>query len=124
MKCMEKLKGLAMAQIINKIGDSISWKIKYMQSDNITPVDLTGYTIDIDAYHKVTKALLFNVSTNDITSNQYVSVDSVSSGEFIVVIKDTSEFIAGDYLVDIEYTDIQGFRKSSKSFGLKVVERL
>jgi hypothetical protein len=113
-----------MASITNKIGDSISWKIKYLQSDNITPVDLTGFSIDVDAYHKVNKELLFNLDTSSSTLSRYITTDLLNIGEFTIVIKDTGAFPQGDYLVDIEYTDTDGFRKSSKSFGLKVVERL
>jgi hypothetical protein len=113
-----------MATIVNKIGDSISWKVRYLQSDNSTPVDLTGFVIDVDAYHKVTKELLFNIDTLSSTSSRYITTDLVSLGEFTIVIKDTEGFPLGDYLVDIEYTDVEGFKRSSKSFGLKVVERL
>lgn len=113
-----------MTKIETKVGDSIVWKIKYLQSDNITPVDLTGFKIDVDAYNKTSKALLFNIDTNGVSNNMYITKDTLAIGEFSIIIKDTSTFTTGEYLVDIEYTDVDGFTKSSKSFGLKLVERL
>lgn len=107
-----------------KVGDSIRWVINYKQSDGITPVDLTGYTIDIDAYDKVTNSLLFNITSNVSDANMYIDTTNKNQGEFIVIIKDTSLFPIGTYLVDIEYTTSDGFKTSSKSFELKVQERL
>lgn len=113
-----------MANIVVKRGDSIIWKVVYKQSDNITPVDLTGFTIDVDAYNRNTKAILFNILSNAPTSNMYITTDTLNIGEFSIIIKDTDNFTLGDYLVDIEYIDSEGFHKSSKSFGVRIVERL
>lgn len=113
-----------MSNIIVKKGDSIAWKIKYLQSDNTTPIDLTGWLIDVDAYGRLDKTLLFNIKSDAPTVGMYITVDKLDVGEFSVVIKDTSGFALGDYSVDIEYTDMDGFTKSSKSFGLRLVERL
>ena len=113
-----------MATLIQKIGDSITWKISYKQSDGITPVDLTGFTIDVDAYNKANKEILFNILSTTPTTNMYITTDTLALGEFSVIIKDTSTFTLGDYLVDIEYIDPEGFQKSSKAFGVKLVERL
>lgn len=54
----------------------------------------------------------------------YITTDTLALGEFSVIVKDTDNFILGNYDVDIEYIDVDGFQKSSKSFGMKVVERL
>lgn len=113
-----------MATLIQKRGDSITWKISYKQSDGITPVDLTGFIIDVDAYEKITKSILFNVVSNAPTPNMYITTDTLNIGEFSVIIKDTATFKIGNYDVDIEYIDPDGFQKSSKSFGMRVVERL
>lgn len=113
-----------MANIVVKKGDSISWKVKYKQSDNITPVDLTGFSIDVDAYNRTNKALLFNILSGTPTSNMWITTDRLHLGEFSIVVKDTSGFTLGDYSIDIEYRDVDGFTKSSKSFGLRLVERL
>ena len=106
-----------------KIGDSVRWNIAYKQSDNVTPVNLTGYTINIDAVNKANNSVLFNVSSSVSTVNQYISVNALS-GTFTIVIKDTSTFIPGVYNVDIEYVTADGFKASSKTFELRVVERL
>ena len=106
-----------------KIGDSIRWTITYKQSDNVTPVNLTGYTIKVKAVNKSTKAVLFDINSNSSTSNQYISVTPLT-GSFIIVVKDTDSFTQGIYSVDIEYTTFDGFTSSSKTFELKVVERL
>lgn len=44
-------------------------------------------------------------------------------GKFQVIIKYTSSFSTGDYYVDIQYTDVNGFKQSSESFNLKIVDR-
>ena len=113
-----------MASIVVKRGDSIIWKVVYKQSDNITPVNLTGFNIDVDAYNRNTNAILFNIVSNAPTSNMYITTDTLAIGEFSIIIKDTDTFSLGDYLVDIEYIDAEGFQKSSKSFGVRIVERL
>lgn len=107
-----------------KIGDSIRWPVTYKQADGITPINLTGYTIDVDAYNKETNALLFNVVSTVPSANMYIDLTNIVAGQYVVVIKDTSIFTVGDYLVDIEYTSADGFKISSKSFELKVRERL
>lgn len=106
-----------------KIGDSIRWTIAYKQSDNVTPVNLTGYAIKVKAVNKSTKVTLFEINSDSPTSNQYISVTPLT-GSFIVVVKDTDLFTQGVYSVDIEYTTVDGFTSSSKTFELKVVERL
>ena len=106
-----------------KIGDSIRWNIAYKQSDNISPVNLTGYTIDVDAMNKANNSVLFNISSAAPTTNQYIAVNPIS-GTFTVIVKDTSSFVPGVYNVDIEYVTADGFKTSSKTFELRVVERL
>ena len=106
-----------------KIGDSIRWNIAYKQSDKISPVNLTGYTINVDAVNKAKNSVLFNIVSSASTSNQYITIDAIA-GTFIVIIKDTSSFVHGVYNVDIEYVTADGFKTSSKTFELRVVERL
>ena len=106
-----------------KIGDSIRWNIAYKQSDNVSPVNLIGYTINVDAVNKANKSILFNIASSTPTSNQYITIDAIA-GTFTVVIKDTSSFVPGVYNVDIEYITADGFKTSSKTFELRVVERL
>lgn len=106
-----------------KIGDSIIWKMKLKNADN-TAVNLTGFLIDIDAYNKVNDTQLFNITSANATANMYISETDLVLGEYSVVIKDTATFPAGDYLVDVEYTSADGFKRSTPTFQIKMVERL
>ena len=106
-----------------KIGDSIIWKMKLKNADN-TAVNLTGFLIDIDAYNKLNNAQLFNITSSTGTTNMYISETNLVLGEYSVVIKDTATFPAGDYLVDEEYTSADGFKRSTPTFQIKMVERL
>ena len=106
-----------------KIGDSIIWKMKLKNADN-TAVNLTGFLIDIDAYNKVNNTQLFNITSASATANMYISETDLVLGEYSVVIKDTATFPAGDYLVDVEYTSADGFKRSTPTFQIKMVERL
>lgn len=106
-----------------KIGDSIIWKMKLKNADN-TAVNLTGFLIDIDAYNKANDAQLFNITSVNATANMYISETNLVLGEYSVVIKDTATFPAGDYLVDVEYTSADGFKRSTPTFQIKMVERL
>lgn len=111
--------------IVHKIGDSITWQINYKQSDG-TPVNLTGTTISIDAINKANRAnkeVLFNILSTANDPNSYLVINEIS-GIISVIIKDTTTFKLGTYDVDIEFTDSLGFKRSSKSFILKVLERL
>ena len=106
-----------------KIGDSIIWKMKLKNADN-TAVNLTGFLIDIDAYNKVNDTQLFNITSANATANMYISETDLVLGEYSVVIKDTATFPVGDYLVDVEYTSADGFKRSTPTFQIKMVERL
>ena len=106
-----------------KIGDSIIWKMKLKNADN-TAVNLTGFLIDIDAYNKVNNAQLFNITSSTATANMYISETNLVLGEYSVIIKDTTTFPVGDYLVDVEYTSADGFKRSTPTFQIKMVERL
>lgn len=106
-----------------KIGDSIIWKMKLKNADN-TAVNLTGFLIDIDAYNKVNDTQLFNITSANATANMHISETNLVLGEYSVVIKDTATFPAGDYLVDVEYTSADGFKRSTPTFQIKMVERL
>ena len=106
-----------------KIGDSIIWKMKLKNADN-TAVNLTGFLIDIDAYNKANDTQLFNITSGNATVNMYISETNLILGEYSVVIKDTATFPAGDYLVDVEYTSADGFKRSTPTFQIKMVERL
>ena len=106
-----------------KIGDSIIWKMKLKNADN-TAVNLTGFLVDIGAYNKANDAQLFNITSASATANMYISETNLVLGEYSVVIKDTATFPAGDYLVDVEYTSADGFKRSTPTFQIKMVERL
>lgn len=112
-----------MGTIILKSGDSLKWHIKYKQSDN-TPVDLTSFSVNVDAYDKVTNALLFKIDSTAPTANMYITTDKFNIGEFDIIVKDTSSFNKSSYSVDIQYVDAEGLKTSSKNFVLKIVDKL
>lgn len=108
----------------HKIGDSIKWELRSLQSDGVTPVNWTGYQIEISAVNKVTNYELFKVSTNNGTSDSYITVNELSIGKFNIIIKNTDNFKVGEYSVDVRYINPDGIKQSSKSFIIKIVNRL
>lgn len=110
--------------IIHKVGDSIKWELKSLQSDGITVVDWSGYHIEVQAINKVTGKELFKSSSLNITDNNYITTDNLDVGVFKIVVKNTDNFSVGDYSVDIKYISPDGFKQSSKSIQIKVVTRL
>lgn len=112
-----------MSTIILKIGDSLKWHIKYKQSDN-TPVNLTGFSVNVDAYEKINNTLLFRIDSSTPTDNMYITVDDFNIGEFNIIVKDTSAFVKASYSIDIQYVDAEGLKTSSKNFILNVVDKL
>ena len=109
--------------IVHKIGDSIKWKIKSTESDGITPIDWTGAIIEVKAVSKFTGAVLFEFSTENGDSNRYITTTNLNIGEYSVIVKDTDEFQASDYVVDFRY-NLDGFKQSSKAISLKIVARI
>lgn len=108
----------------HKIGDSIKWELRSLQSDGITPVNWSGFVIEVSAINKVSNVELFRVSSSTPTADSYIKVDELNIGKFSVIIKNTDNFHIGDYSVDIRYTSPEGFKQSSKSIPIKIVNRL
>lgn len=113
-----------MAGIIHKVGDSIKWKMKNVQADGVTPVNWTGYAIEAKAVSKTTGVTLFIVNTATNTASSYITTDSLGTGEFEIVVKNTDSFQIGEYTVDVKYTSADGFKQSSKAIQLRVASRL
>lgn len=113
-----------MALIVHKVGDSIKWKMKNVQADGVTPVNWTGFTIEVKCVNKITGVVLFTAGTAVIDANKYVTTSSLATGEFEVIVKNTDSFTTGEYAVDIKYTSADGFKQSSKAINLKIVSRL
>lgn len=111
--------------ITHKAGDSIKWSIQYKQSDATTPVNLDGYEIVVKCTSRSSgTANLFTISSNETNTNKYIDKTNLQSGMYSIIVKDTSLFQKGEYLVDIQYIDASGFRQSAKTFPLRIVERL
>ena len=113
-----------MAGIVHKVGDSIKWKMKNVQADGVTPVDWTGFTIEVKAISKNTGVTLFTVNSGVVTANSYITTGTLGTGEFEIVVKNTDSFQIGEYTVDVKYTSVDGFKQSSKAIQLRVVSRL
>lgn len=113
------------AIITHKSGDSIRWTIAYKQADQTTPVDLTGYEVTVTCTSKVSNAVqLFTISSNDSNADKYIVKTNFATGQYQVIIKNTSMFQKGEYFVNIQYIDASGFKQSAKTFLLRIVERL
>lgn len=113
-----------MNNILIKQGNSIKWITKYIQP-NGTPIDLSSSQIIVTAVKTInTSFVLFKIDSNSPTSNMYITIDSLVSGEFNIIVKDTSSFEKGKYFVDIQYIDDEGFKQSSESIELTISARL
>lgn len=108
----------------HKVGDSIKWELKSYQADGTTPVNWSGFTIDVTAINKVSNFELFSISSKTPSSDSYITIDELDVGKFSIVMKNTEHFRIGEYSVDIRYTSPDGFKQSSKSIPIKIVNRL
>lgn len=108
--------------IVHKKGDSIRWNVKYNQSSG-TAYDLTSFTIIVSIKDRINNISIVDINNNIYNGNHQITTDQLNIGKFQVIIKDTSSFPTGDYYVDIQYTDVNGFKQSSESFDLKIVNR-
>ena len=113
-----------MAGIVHKVGDSIKWKMKNVQADGVTPVNWTGYTIEVKAVSKNTGVTLFTVNSSSNSASSYITTGMLNTGEFEIVVKNTDSFQVGEYTVDVKYISADGFKQSSKAIQLRVVSRL
>ena len=102
-------------------GDSIKWRINYKNSDN-TPVDLTGFSVNVDAVNRETKMKIFKVDSSTPTSNAYITTSDFNIGEFDLIIKDTDTYPLGVYYINVQYVDQEGIKVSSKRITLKIVD--
>lgn len=108
--------------IVHKKGDSIRWNVKYNHESG-TAYNLTGFTIIVSIKDRVSNVSIFDINSNIYNGKHQITTDQLNIGKFQVIIKDTSSFSTGDYFVDIQYTDVNGFKQSSESFNLKIVNR-
>lgn len=111
-----------MVTVEHKIGDSLLIKFTLKQEDN-TVLNLSGYSFNIDCINKNSKVELFKIKSSEPTSNRYIDITNLENGEISLIVKDTSLFLKGDYYIDIERIDAEGFIESSRSILLKLVER-
>jgi hypothetical protein len=109
--------------ISHKRGDSIRWTINYKQSSG-TAYDLTGFTVVLSIKDKTNSNSILEINSNIFNSNHQITTNEFNIGKFQVIIKDTKNIPIGDYYVDIEYTDANGYKQSSEAFNLKIANRL
>lgn len=112
-----------MANIITlKKGDSLKLNVVYKDSNN-TPIDLTGFKL----LFKVKDLKNINIISIDSAVNNPKSkiqfVDKVY-GIFNILVIDTDNLPIGTFNADIQYIDADGIKQSSKSFGIKIVDKL
>ena len=113
-----------MSNVSIKQGDSIKWITRYKQP-NGDPIDLSSSQIIVTAVKAInTSSVLFRIDSNAPTSNMYITIDSLVSGEFNIIVKDTSSFEKGKYFIDIQYIDDEGFKQSTESIDLTISGRL
>ena len=108
-----------MINIKHKIGDSIQWTITAKNSNGIA-VDLTGFSVNIDAYSENSRTPLFTIDSRTSTADNSVTVPNPATGVIQVIIKNTDNFREGEYYCDIQYVDSNGLKSSSNNFRLKV----
>ncbi len=108
-----------MISIKHKIGDSIQWTITAKNSDG-SVVDLTGFSVNIDAYLENSRTPLFAIDSRTSTADNSVTVPNPTTGVIQVVIKNTDSFREGEYYCDIQYVDANGLKSSSNNFRLRV----
>lgn len=111
-----------MVTIEHKIGDSLLLKFTIKQEDG-NVLNLSGFSFIIDCINKSSKVELFKIKSNEPTSNRYIDITNLENGEISLIVKDTNTFLKGDYYIDIERIDTEGFVESSRSILIKFVER-
>jgi len=94
--------------------DTLIWDITHKEEDD-TAVDLTGVSVNIRAKRQRDGYILFDVSDTDTELDMY----DATNGKFRLVL-DTSDFVVGDFVVDITYTLGSGV-SSTETFGLMVI---
>ena len=109
-----------MVTVKHKIGDSIKWTITSKDSSGAN-IDLTGFTVNIDAYPENSKTPLFYYSSDVGGTTGSISITDITNGVVEVLVKNTTSFKEGDYLCDVQYIDSDGFKSSSNNFKLKVL---
>ena len=107
----------------HKIGDSIRWTADVKNSDG-SPVNFTGYTIEVKFTNKQNGIVAFNINTIGVDSNMYVTSNELNIGKYIIIVRDTSMLKIGEYFVDITYVSADGFRQSTETISLKVMDRI
>lgn len=108
--------------IVHKKGDSIRWNVKYNHESG-TAYNLTGFTIIVSIKDRTSNVSRVDINSNIYNVNYQITTDEFNIGKFKIIIKDTSVFPIGDYFVDIQYVDANGFKDSSESFNLKIANR-
>lgn len=108
--------------IILKRGDSLKLNIAYKDSHNI-PIDLTGFAIVFKAKDMKGTNIISIDSTTPNVNSKIEFIDRIL-GLFNILVLNTDNLPLGIFNADIQYIDINGVKQSSKSFGLKIVDKL
>lgn len=86
-------------------GESINWEFFYADSEG-TPMNIEYYVVTIAARERLgAKRLLFSYSTD---VNEEITKTDIVNGATNVVIKDTTSFKPGKYILEMKYTHDSG----------------
>jgi len=97
-------------KITHKRGDTYKIDVTLTESDETTPIDLTGWTVR--SHVRRHKALIANL--------EFTAVDLVN-GKFILSKDDTTDWPICELSSDIEYSDAYDEVKSSETYIISVV---
>ena len=110
-----------MITIKHKVGNSIKWTITSKDSNGAI-IDLTGFSVNVDAYAENSSTPLFSIQSDEVSSVGSVVISTPSSGVVELYIKNTTKFRVGEYICDVQYIDSDGFKSSSNNFRLKILK--
>lgn len=107
----------------HKLGDSIRLTAEVKNSDG-SSVNFTGYKIEVKCTNKENCTVAFNINTDSVDSNMYITSNELNIGKYIIIVRDTSMLKTGEYFIDITYVSADGFRQSIETVNLKVMDRI
>lgn len=108
--------------IILKQGDSLKLNVDYKDSLN-SPINLNGFTLIFRVFDTANNTILRLDSSSNTIDKKIEFIDR-NNGIFYILVTDTSKLPNGNFSADIQYIDPNGIKQSSKSFGLKIVDKL
>lgn len=97
-------------QITHKRGDTYKIAITVTEDDNVTPINITDWTIRSQVRRRDTL----------IAELSFEITDGIN-GKYTLQCEDTTDWPLGKLFTDIEYTDLLGSVVSSETFEIYVI---